>query len=359
MKKRLTLVFALSLMLCALAMPASAEAADAHVYLDAPAQAETGDTVGVALYVSGDTVGGVQGTITYNADELEYVGVTLRDDVKALGNTDDVTYHADGSGVIEFVTVSNVAGGAKPADAWLTVNFTVKLANAGDTAAVTLSNVVVSDPTGTVRLNATTADTTVQVMVKGTNDYIDLDGATIRTSVQSQGIRFQAQPADFIQDMSKVTEVGVVMFPTALLYEGQDLTKETIGKGGTKPAIARVTEADADKMLLVRAGEELYATLTNGTTGGRANVAITARAYAVVDGVTVYSYNDNGETNVSQGAASKTLVGVAQAIAAKEIAGGATDTLGELLTKQTRLTDDEVITLLTFCRNNIDKLPKA
>ena len=47
---------------------------------------------------------------------------------------------------------------------------------------------------------------------------------------------------------------------------------------------------------------------------------------------------------------------VAQAIAAKEIAGGATNTLGDLLTKTDVLENDEVTTLLTFCRDNYDYL---
>ncbi len=358
MKKTIAMVFALAVMLCVLALPVSAaDTVESRVYLDAPAQALAGDAVGVALYVNGNAAaGGTQGTVTFDAEQLEYTGVTLRDDVIALGNTEDVTVKADGTGVINFVTLSNVAEGSAPTDAWLTLNFTVKMTAAGESAAVALSDVVVSDKAGINRLDVTMLDTAVKLIAIGENDYVDLDGATIRTDLTKQGIRFQATPDSATVDLAAITEVGVVMMPTKLLYEGQDLTKETVGKGGTTPAVASISASDAEKLAAVQNGDAVYATLTNGTTGGRANVEIAARAYVVVNGETIYSYNDSNETAVTLGEANKTLVGVAQAIAAKEIAGGAVNTLGELLTKQETLTDDEVITLLTFCRDNIGKL---
>ena len=358
MKKIVSMFLVLAVMLCVLAMPVgAADTVESRVYLDAPAQAQTGDAVGVALYVNGNTAaGGAQGTVTYDADRLEYTGVTLRDDVTALGNTEDVTIKADGTGVINFVTISNVANGEAPADAWLTLNFTVKMDAAGEEAAVALSDVVVSDKAGLNRLNATTLDTAVKVITVGENDYVDMDGATIRTDLVNQGIRFQATPDSATVDLSAITEVGVVMMPKKLLYEDQDLTKETVGKGGTVPAVASINADTAEKLALVKSGEVVYATLTNGTTGGRANVEIVARAYVVVGGETIYSYNDIDDKAIVTGEATKTLVSVAQAIAAKEIAGGATDTLGALLTKQETLSDDEVTTLLTFCRENFSKL---
>ena len=355
MKKGFRILLVAALLLCACAMPIHAEeATPVHIYLDAPVQAETGDAIAVALYVNGaDPVGGVQGTIGFDSEQLQYVGVTLRDDVKALGNTDDVTYHTDGTGVIEFVTLSNVTGGNAPADAWLTVNFTLKAANAGDVAAVTLRDVVVSDTTGEARLTATLADTSTKVMVIGENDRVDMDGATIRTSMQNQGIRFQASPDLTGIDPETVTEVGVVMLPTKLLYDGQDLTKETIGKHGVVPAVARITAENADKLAAVKAGETVFATLTNGLTGGRANVEISARAYVVVNGETIYSYNA-AASGIVDGMAGRSLVSVAQAIAAAEIQNGNLEnTLGDVLTKTETLTDEEVLTLLTFCRDHI------
>ena len=361
MKKTIAMVFALAVMLCVLALPVSAaDEVESRVYLDAPAQALAGDAVGVALYVNGNTAaGGVQGTVTYDAEQLEYTGVTLRDDVTALGNTEDVTIKADGTGVINFVTLSNVADGNAPADAWLTLNFTVKMTAAGDAAAVALSDVVVSDKAGVSRLNVTTLDTAVTVIAIGENDCVDMDGATIRTDLTNQGIRFQATPDSETVDLSAITEVGVVMMPKKLLYDGQDLTKETIGKGGTTPAIGSITAEE--KLAAVQGGEAVYATLTNGTTEGRANVEIVARAYVVVKVdvdkyVTIYSHNDIDDKAVVTGEATKTLVGVAQSIAAKQIANGATDTLGELLTKTDVLENDEVTTLLTFCRDNYSYL---
>ncbi len=355
MKKTMAMLMVLVLMVAALALPVNAaDAVVSRVYLDAPVQAGVGEEIGAALYVNGNTaVGGVQGTIIYNATELTYKSVTLRDDVTALGNTEDVTVKVDGSvGTIKFVLLSNVTGGTAPADAWLTVNFTVNMAAAGDSTEMTLEDVVVSNKTGEGKLAPTVLGTAVTVIQIGTNDYIDLQGATIKTDVAKQGIRFQSSKT--AQVTSGLTEAGVVMMPAQLLYEGQDLTKETVGKNGTVPAIASVT--DAEDLAAIMNGNSLFATLTNGTTNGRANVEITARAYVVVNGVTMYSHNDSDATSIVCGEATKTLVGVAQAIATKEIAGGATDTLGALLTKQTTLTNDEVATLLTFCRDNIRHL---
>ncbi len=362
MKKTFAMLLVLVLMVGALALPVNAaDSAVARVYLDAPAQAATGAEIGVALYVNGNTAsGGVEGTVSYDTGKLDYISVSLRNDVTTLGNTEDVTVKVDEStGTIKFVGLSNVAGGTAPTDAWATFNFTVKMANAGDSANVTLSNVKVSDKAGVNLLDATTVNTAVSVISIGVNDYVDMDGATIKTDLTKQGLRFQATPdATTIGNLASISEVGVVMMPEDLLYEGQDLTKETIGKGGTTPAVATINSSvNADLLDDVQAGELVFATLTNGTTGGRANYKIAARAYIVVNGETIYSHNENATTSITGGEATKTLVGVAQAIARNEIKGGATETaeITAILAKDT-LTDTEVVTLLTFCRENISKL---
>lgn len=355
MKKTMAMLLALVLMVGALALPASAaDTVASRVYLDAPAQVTAGENAAVALYVNGNTAaGGVQGTITYNATDLTYQSVTLRGDVTALGNTEDVTVKVDGStGTIKFVLLSNVTGGEAPADAWLTVNFTVNMTAAGASTDVSLSDVVVSNKTGEGKLSPTVLDTEVKIIKIGTNDYVGMDGATIKTDIAKQGIRFQSTKTSLALD--GLTEAGVVILPAQLLYEGQDLTKETVGKNGAIPAIAKVT--DAAELAAIAGGESLFATLTNGTTNGRANVEIVARAYVVVNGVTIYSHNDIDDKAIVTGEATKTLVGVAQSIAATEISKGATNTLGALLTKQETLSNDEVTTLLTFCRDNYSYL---
>lgn len=362
MKKTFAMLLVLVLMVGVLALPVNAaDDAVARVYLDAPAQAVSGSEIGVALYINGNTAsGGVEGTVSYDTGKLDYVSVSLRNDVTILGNTEDVTVKVDEStGTIKFVGLSNVAGGTAPTDAWATFNFTVKMSAVNDSTDVTLSNVKVSDKAGVNLLDTTTVNTTVSVISIGVNDYVDMDGATIKTDITKQGLRFQATPdSALIGDLANISEVGVVMMPADLLYENQDLTKDTIGKGGTTPAVATISSTEnADLLDNVQAGELVYATLTNGTTNGRANYKIAARAYIVVNGETVYSHNENATTSITGGEAEKTLVSVAQAIAKKEISGGATETaeITAILAKTT-LTDDEVVTLLTFCRENFSKL---
>ena len=362
MKKTFVMLLALVLIAGILALPVNAaDSAVARVYLDAPAQAASGEEIGVSLYVNGNTAsGGVQATISYNAAKLDYVSVSLRSDVTALGNNEDVTVKVDEStGTIRFVGLSNVAGGTAPSDAWATFKFTVKMSTANDSTDVTLSNVKVSDKAGVNLLDTTTVNTAVSVITIGVNDYVDMDGATIKTDISKQGLRFQATPdAATIGNLGNISEVGVVMMPADLLYEEQDLTADTIGKGGTTPAVARISSTvNADLLDDVQSGELVFATLTNGTTGGRANYKIVARAYVVVNGETIYSHNTISDKNIADGEAVKTLASVAQSIAAKEIAGGATETaeITAILAKDT-LTDEEVTALLTFCRDNISKL---
>lgn len=366
MKKFVAILLSVALLVGVSVWPASAEGT-VNVYIDGPSQLEAGaSTLPVSLYVNGDVaVGGVQGTLLFNANQVTYAGVTLRDDVAALGNTEAVSVNVNADvGKLTFVLTSNVTGGKAPADAWMTVNFTLKNTAVGSATSVQLhgADLVLSDMTGDNELFADVNLTMVAVnarVMADTEEAVNMKGATIRTSTEVQGLRFESERAASPDaDMSKLTEVGVLMFPTALLYDGQELTKETVGKQGTVPAVASTT--DADKLELIKNGEKLYATLSNGTTNGRANVAITARSYMVIDGVTYYSHNDVVDTNVSDGTASKTLAGVAQSIAKTQIANATaagktldTSSVDAILDKTTVLQNDEVIALLTFCRDNI------
>lgn len=353
MKRVISAISLVLLLLAMLAMPVSADDTAVRVYIDGPAQILSGDEVAVSLYVNGNTAsGGVYGIFHYDPAVLTYEGVTLRDDVIALDNVDAETYRVDETaGTVKFVVVSNVTGGSAPADAWMTVRFSMNNTAAGQTATVTLSDVKVSNAAGDTPLTPTVIGSDkVTVVAAGNNMLVNMQGATIKTDITKQGIRFESVKTAL--SLSGLTEAGVVMLPTALMYEDQDLTKDTIGKGGVTPAVAKVTEAD--KLTAIMNGESLFATLTNGTTKGRANVSITARSYVVINGVTIYSHNDKVDTAITTGEANKTLAGVAQAIAKEEIAGGATETAEiTAILAATKLTDDQVSVLLTFCRDNI------
>ena len=356
MKKTISVILALIMMMGLLAMPVGAKDDVAtREYVDAPAQVFNGEEIVVELYVNGNVAaGGVQGTIAYDADAFDYVGADLRSDVVALGNVEDVTVKADeDAGTVNFVCLSNVDGGKAPADAWVTLKFTVK-ATSGQYL-FSLSNVKAADKSGTTKLDVTQINKWTEVIA---GSDAQMKGATIRTDIANQGIRFEGAPDLSKLDPAIIKEVGIVIMPKALMYENQDLTIDLIGKGGAEPAIAKITATDNAALLdLIKNGEALYATLTNGITGGRANMEIVARTFIVDESGSVrYSHNDIADKNVTDGEAVKSLVSVAQAIAAKEIAGGATNTLGDLLTKTDVLENDEVTTLLTFCRDNYDYL---
>ena len=92
MKREMVMLLAMALLMSIVTLPASA-ANPVQIYIDAPAQAESGDTIGVSLYVNNgaNTVGGVEGTVTFDTDMLTYVGVELREDVQLIGNVEEVT----------------------------------------------------------------------------------------------------------------------------------------------------------------------------------------------------------------------------------------------------------------------------
>ena len=359
MKKWLSVICVVLLLCTVMAMPTSAAVAPS-LRMDGPVQAKTGETVAVALYVQGD-LGGAQGTIKYDKTKLDFVSVTLRNDMVNLGNTEDVTVRPDeASGTVRFVALTNVTGGAAPADAWIVLNFTLLSNAAGASTEVSLQDVKASDMSGASVVSVTNKATTI-TWVDDSVLPMNMEGATIRTSVEKQGIRFEAKKTTLKLDATKIKSVGVLMLPTALLYDGQDLCHDTIGKGNTRPAIASTTDAADIAKIAADSGDSLFATLTNGTTGGRANVAISARAFVeFTDGsIVYYSQNDKDDTAIVNGEASKSVTEVAKKIAATQIANGADpDKLGGLEESTGALSDGDVATLLDFCRDNYAYLLK-
>ena len=358
MKKWLSVICVVLLLCTVMAMPTSAAVAPS-LRMDGPVQAKTGETVAVALYVQGD-LGGAQGTIKYDKTKLDFVSVTLRNDMVNLGNTEDVTVRPDeASGTVRFVALTNVTGGAAPTDAWIVLNFTLLSNAAGASTEVSLQDVKASDMSGASVVSVTNKATTI-TWVDDSVLPMNMEGATIRTSVEKQGIRFEAKKTALALTAGSIKSVGVLMLPTALLYDGQDLCHDTIGKGNTRPAIASTTDA-ADIAKIAAGTDSLFATLTNGTTGGRANVAISARAFVeFTDGsIVYYSQNDKDDTAIVNGEASKSVTEVAKKIAATQIANGADpDKLGGLEESTGALSDGDVATLLDFCRDNYAYLLK-
>ncbi|MBP3936599.1 MAG: hypothetical protein IK954_03335 [Clostridia bacterium] len=344
MKKLISIAVVALLLIGLLAMPVSAEGVTVENKNNV--QGEVGESIEVKFYVNdaADVVGAVEGTITYDATVLDYVGIALAADFAALGNpVDELIYVDETKGEIRILGISSVLEGeVAPAAEWFTLTFNVIGGDAGEDVAITLSDLIASDKTGENEVVATAVSSSVKIIKPEVNYYSTMDGATIKTDVNVQGLRFQTSITDLFP--TDATEMGVIMLPAALVEE--ELTLDT-----PNIAVAKLTSADADWVSLA-AGEVVYARLSGSTINGRANIKIAARAYVKVGDTVIYSHNDNDATAILDGSAVKSVAGVAQSIATAIIATGVDGAAVADLLALDKLTDAQVNTLLTFCTDN-------
>ena len=349
MKKLISIAVALLLVTALLAMPVSA--ADVTVEQRTFVQGAVGESIQVDIYVNdaSDLVGAVEGTITYDKTVLDYVGAELAADFAALDNVLDETIYADeNTGTISFVGLSSVvAGEVAPKAEWFTLTFNVIGGNAGDVTALTISDLLVSNKDGSSTVAASAVNAAVTVITED-NMYADLQGATIKTSVATQALRFQAQtnadvfPAD-------AAEFGIIMLPEALM--NGELTLDT-----PNVAVAKIESTD-EGFAELKAGTTVFARLDGSTANAyRMNLKIVARSYVKVGDQVIYSHNDYDANGIVNGTASKSIVSVSQAIAADIIDKGVDGAaVASYLTKD-ELNKTEALALLQFCLDNWDVL---
>ena len=190
-----------------------------------------------------------------------------------------------------------------------------------------------------------------------------MEGATIKATAKAgeQDLKLIAKVNSLDK---KVVEYGVIFLPTQLL-NGAELSSDLDYVYGTtasgkdiKAVVARVKGDDLEVNV------DLYATLTGSASysaGALIQVDITSRAYAVLDdGTVLYSNNDKEDTNIVDGYAVKSIIGVSKSIAnsIKDEAVYSKDTIANVGALQTildtneKLDTDTVAAVLAFLKAN-------
>ena len=351
LKKIIAVLVTLTMLLGAFALTAAA--ADVTVTLTGRTQMEAGDSYFADLKVSGST-GGVQGTIEYDTDALEYVGVTYSDAFEAANaDLETVAAVSEEDGTIKFVGLNPGAD-----KVWFTLEFTVK--TEGEVAIGKAFTVKASNTAGTATVSAEVVGASVVAVAP---DKVDMEGATIKATAKAgeQDLKLIAKVNALDK---KVVEYGVIFLPTQLL-NGAELSSDLDYVYGTtasgkdiKAVVARVKGDDLEVNV------DLYATLTGSASysaGALIQVDITSRAYAVLDdGTVLYSNNDKEDTNIVDGYAVKSIIGVSKSIAnsIKDEAVYSKDTIANVGALQTildtneKLDTDTVAAVLAFLKAN-------
>ena len=292
------------------------------------APAVKGNIYEVTLCVSDESIGGVQGILTYDATRFqlnESGAITVTSafaEANRLSEDERTTMiHDNKKGTIQFAMLSD--GTSKE---WVTFNFLV-LGNEGE-ADFTLSNVKVSNAAGTARIATVTTSDIIKVPVYA--NAIDVNGASVRTN-GTVDIRFEME-LDKTFVGANVEKIGFILIPTKFIADGQELTVDASVKySGYSAAIAERDVKDNDTTV--------YINLLNSATEKNLNTKYTARAYVRLEGGTViYSDNIVAQNNIDNGMSSRSCVDVAKAVAAS--LGIADSDVQSILAKETWTLDD-------------------
>lgn len=311
MKKMLALLIASVLTLSISNMSVAAEdPSDVTVSLkSSAAPAVKGEIYEVTLNVSDAKIGGVQGSITYDAEKFELNqngGVTVTE-AFAIANRLSMGERTtmikdDKAGTINFALLSDGTS-----TDWITFNFLV-LGETGN-ANFTLSNMKVSNAAGTARIA-----TVKTVDIKGVEIYdhaVDVKGASVRTN-GSLDIRFEVEYD--VAFAGEAKSVGLILIPTHFVEEGQELTDTT-------EAVYSGKKAKFAEVAITELGEDgiLYVNLLNSAKESYLNTAYTARAFVrLANGKVIYSDNIVEANNIDNGMSSRSCVDVARAVANTE-----------------------------------------
>lgn len=296
MKKLIALVLAFAMLVTVFTFSASAAAAPSLV-LEGAATAAVGEdyTVAVRLYDEGNVVGGVQGELTYTGATVK--SVEVNPDVLAYNNTEDVTTVAKDDGdSVNFAAVANLKGDNFEKRIWVIVTFEIT----GE-ANFALANVMFSDKNAAEVTGTTGAALAPKAPAAG----VVLKAFTMEKEAKAVD---QAIVVTADVDAANVKEFGVLFYPTQLL-DGA-LTLET--EGAVK---AYLTSSDAafqenldrdyfDATLNVNFADELKAAKFLG-------IKITAVAYYVTNDNTVVYSENNVDSYIQGGVASKAILNVA------------------------------------------------
>ncbi len=340
MKKTISILLVITLLLMSMPLVLSASAETA-TFAVGQVSAMPGEEVTVPVTISGNPgIIAFRISIAYDASVLEVVSMTKNTAIsfstiafspvtknpltmtwdESLSPNDttngDVAY-------ITFKVKDTAATGASP----LTITY-----DQADVFNDMWQDVVFATQNGSV---------TVEAAANTVDDIVSILGATIKTDTEiaNQGLRYEIKVGHG-EAIADVQELGILLIPASYLGS----TELTVA---TSAAVKLSTVRDDSNWDAIIADGGFQATLLESTIQGRQNWQIASRAYAVLsNGDVIY-----GETSV------KSVTSVALAIANTANSNGAvaSDEIEALLAKET-LGDMEIADILTFCRDNIDKL---
>lgn len=339
MKKITAILLSVLMLASVLCIGVSAETTSVNVKLTGAAQATKGETYTVTLSVDDATVGGLQGTIIYEAAAFEFIGIEITEkmaDANRITETDagNLINSDTTNGNIKFVVLCD--GTSKQL---VKLNFKTKEDNTNVTTAnFNLSGVKVSNGDGTATV------TNIATNITPPNIYataINVEGASVKTNGDAD-IRFETTVKN-----ADITEVGVIMIPKKFLADGQEITySEDAIYSGKKAAIAKLT-VDND----IAENEKVYANLNlSAQNESRIKMEIAARAYVKLsNGTIVYSDNADSTKNINGGTSSRCCIDVVKAIAAEE------EYTNDILNKaNSEWTKEEYETVVKGIRDKID-----
>lgn len=303
-------------------------------------KSETGLTKGQGFYElvvhltdAGNTVGGIEGTITYDATKFTYNSVELSDAFVAAGNPDaDSVVACDNNGTIKFVGLNN----ASSVGEWFVLNFEVIATGTADFVLTAKGANVDGYVTVTANGDATNAID---------DDALNVAGASIKRNKEAalQDIRFHVDVDHAKLGDRTVVEYGLLlMFTKRLESLGYaELTYDMIENQQYGLAWAKV-EGDIDESVTT------YAVNLNNMKENALGVKVSARAFAKLsDGTVIYSKNYNSTYGTNAGYESKSVIDVARK-AALDCTGAdetTVDSINEILAKASIKGDDRAALL--------------
>lgn len=296
MKKIIALFLSILMIASMTALTASA-AGEVKVKLvaDTEVGAVAGSTYSVTLQIADATVGGVQGTVTYDKAKFDFVDITM---VKSVADANHITGEAkdafkvnEEAGTIDYILLCD-----RQNKNLATFNFTV-LADKVDTADFTVTGVKVANTAGTAAETHTTVDANG---VKVSPVAITADSTTIRTNGQYD-LRFTTTIDANFAAKYKIKEVGMILIPTSLIAEGKEVVNDETGEkfcvDGVKPQIAKIPYTTKFNVY--------YANINNTATS-HMNRRYSLRAFVVLENDTVvYSDNDVDGKPIENGTISR------------------------------------------------------
>ena len=299
-KKLIAVVVTLVMLLTVASFGVSANTAPTISLVGMPSTGTTVEgtyyDVQVKLADTANAVGGIEGTITFDAP-LTLADVVLSDTFVAAGNTEENSVAVSGN-AIKFVGLATGDG------VWFTLKFTV--AKSDDTSAtVAFANVKGAKADGSDYVTVDTKDLAVSVV---NNDIVAAGGAAIKVvdTVDAQDIMFQAlvdaEALEAAYPGATVKKIGAVM-GVAQKLDGVELVADI----NNSYAVSASTEYDK---------AEDFAVNLNKMTAALVGVKIVSRVYIVVnysnEDITIYSNNYDMDYSVDNGCARRSVLQVAK-----------------------------------------------